>query len=158
MFKLRDEITCNTCFNGSSNEAYSSLLQLAMTNSIQTDLNFSLQAELLTGDNSVYCNFCCSLKSSVFCIFVSHDNQFIEDIKQVQCTPNMFVAVKDNEVGFQKDYHLIATINHTGNLNRVHYTSFIKVPNSKSWLHCNNAAALRADENNVNNTSSYTYF
>ena len=37
------------------------------------------------------------------------------------------------------------------------YTSFIKIPNSKSWLHCNNAAVLRANENKVNNTSSYIY-
>ena len=32
------------------------------------------------------------------------------------------------------------------------------MPNSKSWLHCNDAAVLRVDENKVNNTSSYIYF
>ena len=32
------------------------------------------------------------------------------------------------------------------------------MPDSKSWLHCNNAAVQRADENKVNNTSSYIYF
>ena len=60
--------------------------------------------------------------------------------------------VQHNKVTYQKHYHLIATINHTGNLNRVHYTSLIKKPNSKSWLHCNDAAVLRANENKVNNT------
>ena len=33
-----------------------------------------------------------------------------------------------------------------------------KIPNSKSWLHCNDAAALWTNENKVNNTSSYIYF
>ena len=63
-FKLRYEITCNTCFNDSSNEESSSLLQLATSNSIQTALNFSVETKTLSGDNSIYCNFCCSLKSA----------------------------------------------------------------------------------------------
>ena len=54
--------------------------------------------------------------------FVSHDNQVLKDIKHVQCTPNISVPVKDNEVTYQKHYHLIATISHTGNLNLGHYT------------------------------------
>ena len=73
-------------------------------------------------------------------------------MKHVQCTPNISVPVKDNEVTF------LATINHSGSLTRGHYTAFIKIPNSKSWLHCNDAAVLRANENKVNNTSSYIYF
>ena len=55
----------------------------------------------------------------------------IKDIKHVQCAPNISVPVKHNEVAYRKD-HLIATISHTGNLNRGHYASFIKMPNSKS--------------------------
>ena len=81
----------------------------------------------------------------------------ITDIKRVQCTPNISVPFKDNEI-YQRDFHLIATSNHAENLNRGHYTSFITMPDSKSWLHCNNAVFLRADENKVNNTSSYVYF
>ena len=131
-FKLRYEITCNTCFNDSSNEESLSLLQLAVSNSIQTVLNSFLK-KTVSGDNSIYCNFCCSLKSSSVIPafsevgrylviqlkrFVSHDNQVVKNTKHVQCTPNISVPVKDNEVTYQKDYHLIATINHTGNLNR----------------------------------------
>ena len=84
--------------------------------------------------------------------FVSHDNQVLKDMKHVQCTPNISVPVKDNEVTFHKHYHLIATINHTGSLTRGHYTAFIKIPISKSWLHCSDAAVLGANENKVNNT------
>ena len=147
--------------------------QQLLSNSIQTALNSSLGTETLSGDNSIYCNFCCSLKSASVVPaflevgrylviqlkrFVSHDNQVLIDMKHVQCTPNISVPVKDNEVTFHKHYHLIATINHTGSLTRGHYTAFIKIPNSKSWLHCNDAAVLRANENKVNNTSSYIYF
>ena len=56
------------------------------------------------------------------------------------------VPVKDNEVIYQKYFHLVATINHTGNLNRCHYMPFIKMPNSESRLHCKETAVLRADE------------
>ena len=93
MFKLRNEITCNTCFNNSSYEESLSLLQLDVSNSIQTALNSSLHAETLSGDNSVYCNFCCSLKSAsvvppfseVGCYLVIQVIQVIKDIKHVQC-------------------------------------------------------------------------
>ena len=84
--------------------------------------------------------------------FVSHYNQVLKDMKRVQCTPNISVPVKDNEITFHKHYHLTATINHTGSLTRGHYTAFIKIPISKSWLHCSDAAVLGANENKVNNT------
>ena len=145
-------------------------MYVAVSISILTALNSSLKAENFSGDNFIYCNFCCSLKSASVVPafsevgrylviqlkrFVSHDNQVIKDIKHVQCTPNISVPVKDNEVTYQKDYYLITSINYTGNLNRGHYTSFIKIPNSTSLLHCNDPAVLRANENKVSNTSSY---
>ena len=137
-YKLRYEMACNTYFNDSSNEESLSLLQLAVSNIFEF-----LKTETLSRNNSIYYNFCCSLKSApvvpaflekgrylviLLKRFVSHDNQVIKDIKHVQCTPNISMPVKDNEMTYQKDYHLIATINLTGNLNRCHYTSFIKTP------------------------------
>ena len=107
-FKLRYKITC---FSNSSNEESSSLMQLAMSNFIQTALNSSLEAETLSGDNSIYCNFSCSIKSTsmvpafleVDCYlviqlkrFISQDYQMVKDIKHVHCTPNISVPVKDN--------------------------------------------------------------
>ena len=114
-FKLRYDITCNTCFNDRSNEESSSILQLAVSNSIQTALNSSLETETFSGDNSVYCNFCCSSVvpafSEVGCYLViqlkrfdRHDNQVLKDIKHVQCTHNISVPVKDNEVMYQKHF------------------------------------------------------
>ena len=107
-FNLKYEITCITCFNDRSNEGSSSLLELAVSKSIQTALNSSLETETLSGENSIYCNFRCSLKSaSVVPAFsevgrylaiqlkclVSHDNQVIKDIKHVQCTPRQWSDV-----------------------------------------------------------------
>ena len=182
--KLRNQIICNICFNDTSNEKSLSLLQLAVSNSIQRAFTSSSQAETLSGDDSSFqaetlsggdsicCNFCCFLKlSSVVPAFleehhylviqlmylVSHNNQVIKD-KTCSCTPNFSMPFKDNEVAYQKDYHLIAPISHTGNLNRGHYTSFIKIPNSKSWLHCNDAVVHSANENKVNNTNHINFF
>ena len=53
-------------------------------------------------------------------------------MKHIQCTPNISVQFHNNKVTYEKDFHLIAAISHTGNLNRGHYISFIKIQNSKS--------------------------
>ena len=172
-FKLRNQITCNSCLNETVREESSPILQLAVANSIQAALHSSLQSETLSGDNSFYCNFCCSLKSASvvpafsevgrYLIiqvkrFLSHGDQVIKDVSHIQYTPSISVPIVDNEVTYEKSFHLIATINHTGNLQRGHYTSFIKMANSKTWLHCNDAAVLKTVESKVNNSSSYIYF
>ena len=127
---LRNKITCSTCFSDNSDKESSLLLQLAVSNSIKTALSSSLEAEILSGDNSKYCNFSCSSKATsvvpavleVRCYlviqlncFVSHDNQVIKDIKHVQYAPNISVPIKFNPV---KGYNLIATMNHNERLNR----------------------------------------
>ena len=133
-------------------------------------MSSSLQSETLSADNSIYCNFCCSLKSASVVLgfsevgrylviqlkhFASHDNQVIKDIKHVQWTPYISMLVKDNKMTYQEDYDLTATINHIGNLNRGHYSSFIKMPNLKLWLRW--CCCSESNKNKVNNTSSYIY-
>ena len=127
---LRNKITCSTCFSDNSDKESSLLLQLAVSNSIKTALSSSLEAEILSGDNSKYCNFSCPSKATsvvpavleVCCYlviqlncFVSHDNQVIKDIKHVQYAPNISVPIKVNQV---KGHNLIATMNHNERLNR----------------------------------------
>ena len=46
MFKLRNKITPNTSFNDSSNEEFLSLLQLAVSNAIQTVLTLIRHFEI----------------------------------------------------------------------------------------------------------------
>ena len=172
-FKMQSEITCSTCQNESISEDTSSLLQLPVSNTIQAALNSFLQPEILTEDNSFYCNFCSALKSASVVPaftevghylviqlkrFFNHGDQVIKDIKHVKCSPTISVPLKDNEVTYEKHFHLVATINHTGNINRGHYTSYIRLPNSDSWLHCNDAAVVKVADSKVNNTSSYIYF
>ena len=105
-FKLNYKITCNTCFNDSNNKESSSLLQLALSNSIQTERQKPCPETI---PSTV--TFCCSLKSASVVPtfsevgrylviqlkhFVSHDNQVLKDKKKhVQCTPNISVPVKD---------------------------------------------------------------
>ena len=76
------------------------LLQLAVSNSIKTAWNSSLQAETLSRENLFYWNFCCFLIKSATVIppisaemghylvirlkpFTNPDNQVIKDIKRV---------------------------------------------------------------------------
>ena len=78
--------------------------------------------------------------------------------------PPLTVPVTLNEdiVG-HKNFNPIATINHSGNLARGHYTSFIKSASSSSsssssWSHCNGAAVIPSNETAQNNETSYIFF
>ena len=64
----------------------------------------------------------------------------------------------EDEVSFINKYSLIATINHSGNLNRDHYWAFIKDLHSSSWYFCNDKLVLNVEERSLNNTRSYIFF
>ena len=171
--KMRNEITCNICHQSNLSEDSMPVLQLPVSNSIQTSLNKILQSEELSEENSYFCNFCSQYcpasidhvfsKIGRFLIiqlkrFNNHEGHIIKDIKKVQCSANITVPVVDDDVTNTIQFRLIATINHTGNLSRGHYTSFIRLTDPTRWLFCNDAAVINSTENNVNNTSSYVYF
>ena len=171
--KMRNEFTCHHCLQINLNEDSFSVFQVPLSNSIQTALNKTLCSEELSEDNPYYCNFCSEFRPAsvehslskvgrFLCIqlkrFINHGGNVIKDIQKVICNENISVPLVDGEITFYKQYRLIATINHTGNLDRGHYTSFIKSSGSNQWLFCNDAAVLNSTENSVNNTSSYIYF
>ena len=58
-----------------------------------------------------------------------------------------------------KKFNEIATISHSGNLARGHYTYFIKSASSSSssWFHCNDAAVTPSNETALNN-DTYIFF
>ena len=59
-----------------------------------------------------------------------------------------------------KKFNEIATISHSGNLARGHYTYFIKSASSSSsssWFHCNDAAVIPSNETALNN-DTYIFF
>ena len=67
------------------------------------------------------------------------------------------ITVED-EVSFTNKYSLIATINHSGTLNRGHYWAFIKDLHSSSWYSCNDKLIFNVEERSLSNTSSYILF
>ena len=64
----------------------------------------------------------------------------------------------EDEVSFTNKYSLIATINHSGTLNRGHYWAFIKDLHSSSWYSCNDKLVFNVEERSLNNTTSYILF
>ena len=65
-----------------------------------------------------------------------------KDISKISCTPTLTVPVTlDEDIVGCKKFNIIATINHSDNLAREHYTFFMKSAPS-SWLHCNDAAVI----------------
>ena len=48
-----------------------------------------------------------------------------------------------------KIYSLVATINHSGNLNAGHYWAFVK--DSDAWLECNDSSVLKVKSSALNN-------
>ena len=71
--------------------------------------------------------------------------------------PTVPITIED-DVSFTNKYSLIATINHSGTLNRGHYWAFIKDLHSSSLYSCNDKLVFNVEENSVNNTTSYILF
>ena len=171
--KMRNETTCNFCHESTLNEDSVGILQLPVSNSIQSSLNKALQSEELTDVNSFFCSCCSAYREAsvhhYFCgvgryliiqlkRFIQQGNNIIKDTTKVECTSNISVPVVDGEVTIYSQFHLIGTINHTGNLNRGHYTAFTKFLNSGTWKFYNDAAVIDSVESSINNSSSYLYF
>ena len=55
-------------------------------------------------------------------------------------------------------YSLIATVNHSGALNRGDYWAYVKDLYSSSWYSCNGKLVINAEESSLNNTTSYILF
>ena len=98
------------------------------------------------------------------CRFSNQGGQPIEDANFFSCTQSEWnkhlvvpITVED-EVSFTNKYSLIATINHSGTLNRGHYWAFIKDLHSSSWYSCNDKLVFNVEERSLNNTTSYILF
>ena len=78
-------------------------------------------------------------------------------MRKISFTPNLTVPVTlDEDIVGNKKFNLIATINHSGNLARAHYTSFIK-STSASWFHCVDTAVIPSNKTALNNGTSYVF-
>ena len=132
--------------------------------------NSYLESNFLSGVNEFFCNISFSNSQALTdpeiskvgdCLiiqvkrFLVFNHAVTKDITKISCTPTLTVPVTlDEDIVDHKKFNLTATINHTGNLARGHYTSY---KSTSSWFHCNDAAVIPSNETAVNNATSYIF-
>ena len=98
------------------------------------------------------------------CRFPNQGGQLIKDANffiwtQSEWNNHLLVPITvEDEVSFTIKDSLIATINHSGTLNRRHYWAIIKDLHSSSWYSCNGELVSNVEERSLNNTVSYILF
>ena len=171
---IRVKVTCDSCDEDNLKEDVSTILQVPVKANLQSCLNAFLAPNQLDGSNSVFCNVCQAQKPAALSQnlsdvgqylilqtkrFIRQGSLFTKHLQKIVCSPNLVVPVLDqNGTVEQRHFKLLGTINHTGSLNRGHYTSYIKLVSKDSWYHCNDAAVVLSKGDQVNNESSYLYF
>ena len=172
-------VSCNTCFCSSESEENLDIVTLPVSTDIQTSMNQFLKPEILSSQNKWFCPSCNLLSESTretciinsaptliiqLCRFSNPGGQLVKNENFFSCTQSesnkdltVPITIED-EVSFTNKYSLIATINHSGTLNRGHYWAFIKDLHSSSWYSCNDKSVFNVEENSVNNTISYIIF
>ena len=146
-------------------------------------MNQFLKPEILTSQNKSFCPSCnllcesfretCIISSAPIlsilsiiqlCRFSNQGGQLVKNENFFSCTQSesnkdltVPITIED-EVSFTNKYSLIATINHSGTLNRGHYWAFIKDLHSSTWYSCNDKSVFNVEENYVNNATSYILF
>ena len=174
-------VSCNTCFCSSVSEENLDIVTLPVpvSTDIQTSTNQFLTPEILSSQNKWFCPSCNLLSESTretciinsapiliiqLCRFSNQGGQLVKNENFFSCTQsesNKDLTVPktiEDEVSFTNKYSLIATINHSGTLNRGHYWAFIKDLHSSSWYCCNDKSVFNVEENSVNDTTSYIPF
>ena len=154
------------------------LVTLPVSGDIQTSMNQFLKREILTSHNKWFCPSCnlcestretCIVNSAPIliiqlCRFSNQGGQLVKNENFFSCTrgePNKYITVPitvEDEVSFTNKYSLIATINHSGTLNRGHCSAFIKDLHSSTWYSCNDKSVFDVEENYVNNATSFILF
>ena len=80
--------------------------------------------------------------------FINFGNNTVsKDTKAVKCDPQITIPLHvDNEVMGYRFFKLIASINHSGNLESGHYMAHISDTVSGNWFHCNDAAIVPSEK------------
>ena len=173
---VQSTLTCDTCFCSSINEDKLDILAVSPKKHISASLIELLQSQSLSGDNMWFCPQCCSeqnatidsaiTKSGSILIvqlkrYTTFQGNSFKDNKHVVCLPSHDHVLEipidqNNTITFSNRYTLVATINHSGNLNAGHYWAFIK--KGDSWLKCNDSSVLAVKPSFLNNSSAYLLF
>ena len=167
-------VSCNTCFCFSKSEQ-----NLDISADIQASISQFLKPEILSSHNKWFCPSCKALSESTretciinsaptliiqLCRFSNQGGHLIKDANFFSCTQSesnkhlLLPITVEDEVSFTNKYSLIATINHSGALNRDHYWAFIKDLHSSSWYLCSDKLVFNVEERSLNNTTSYILF
>ena len=149
------------------------MLPLQPCKDISSSINKFQEIEPLEGSNRYNCPLCQSLQEATIqkCIskcgsvLICHlkrfgnflDNTF-KDCSTFKCLPMKDSTVSvpvlvEGETSVPKLYSLVATINHSGRLDRGHYWSFIKRDNT--WYECNDTSVTKVNTAKLNNATSY---
>ena len=90
--------------------------------------------------------------------FVTSENFTTKDIGPVKCQQVVKLPLAvDNDIVSNKRFWLLASVNHSGNLERGHYTANVKNTTSSTWFQCNDAAVIQCKES-VPQDLSYILF
>ena len=170
-------VSCNTCFCFSESKQNLDILTLPVSADIHVSISQFLKPEILSSHNKWFDPSCKDLSESTretcivnsvpiliiqLCRFYNQGGQLIKDANFFSCTQtesnkHLLVPITvEDEVSFTNKYSLIATINHSGTLNRGHYLAFIK--DLSSWYSCNDKLVFNVEEGSLNNTTSYILF
>ena len=155
---VKTVITCNTCLQRSVKEDPSHILQLPISDSVQNSITSFLRPEELNGSNLYFCNVCSALQPAVLehhfsrigTFLIVHLKRFLnlsdavtKDTNLVNCVKDISIPVVcDDEIVQNKTMKLIATINHSGNLNSGHYTAHVSHSPSGYCFHCNDTTIV----------------
>ena len=160
--------TCSGCLSFQSTEDNFFMMAIPMSTSIQNSVNTILSSTTVDG------NTCCLDSEMVSEQRFSHCGQYlilhlsrfasidgvpIKDTRRVDaCADKLVVSVAvDDEVFLPCHYKLLSVINHSGTLNRGHYTAYVREP-SGCWWFCNDKAVIPASVQNLSNSDSYLFF
>ena len=169
--------TCNVCLGSSLVEENHDIIPLPMSSSIIKSFSKFVAPEELSSENIWFCPYCnkqtpstreVSIKSCgpVLIVqlnrFSTFQGKVTKDDSFFQCLPPAtglkIPITREDEVSFSDKYSLVATINHSGTLDRVHYWAFIFDSSNKHWFNCNDRVIFKTDQKSINNNSCYILF
>ena len=165
-------IMCHTCNQFTKSEDNITILRLPVVKDFPTSLRKILEIESLTGPNSPYCNVCSSktesdskfsLTSLGSCLIVQLKRFLVSDgVVSKYGAPFLLsdcvdvVTELEDEVFCKRRFQLCAVINHSGNMERGHYTCLVKV--GDLWWHCNDKAVVSSNINDIHASLPYILF
>ncbi|XP_057290893.1 ubiquitin carboxyl-terminal hydrolase 27-like [Hydractinia symbiolongicarpus] len=150
-------VTLDTCFCSSSREDTSNILTLPTSLSISQGL---LKPESLSGEYKWFrpqCNthrectkethisHCGSVLIVQLLKFSAAQNTFVKDTRSVDCSsesenPLNVQICSNNDISFNRNFSLVATINHSGTIKSGHYWAKGKIIYKEVVTNCNQTA------------------